>query len=169
MSGTMRSAVESWATKLWAGEGILVVLFFNCITKNVLKILYVSCSNLSCLSSFWSLCFIGMTSKDASLRESSYVLTFSIQFTHSKLHSGVFTGYLGSCAANGNEMPKTRWWEHFPMCLLLTRIIRETWEQPWSAARPEEKGKWSFRPIADQAPLFYTSGACFENIKPFNI
>lgn len=105
-------------------------VIFNYITKDVLNILYVFCSNLGCLSSFWSLCFIGMTSKDTSLRESSYILTFSIQFTHSELHSGGFTGYLESCTANGSEMPKMRWWELFPVCLVLTRRIRETWQQP---------------------------------------
>lgn len=64
-----------------------------------------------------------------SLRESSYILTFSIKFTHSELHSGGFPDSLGGCTTSYvSEMPK-RSNKNLSMYVLLTRRIRATWYQ----------------------------------------
>lgn len=158
----MRSSVVSWATKLWVGERILGSVIFICITEGALNILCVFCSNLSRLSLFWSLWFIWMPSKDA--------LWGSLHtFWHlaSNLHSLNCTLEVSLTLQEAVLLvmwdAKEEWWEHLPISFWL--------EVEWCdiKLKDSKKGKWSFSHITNRMLLFYTSGACFRNIKLCNV
>lgn len=130
-------SVVSRATKLWVGERLLGSVIFICISEDAWNILCVFCSYLSCLSSFWSLWFIGMTSKML-LRESSYILTFSIKFAHSELHPGGFPGSLGGCTTSYvSEMPK-RSDENICLCISFWLEVLEQHDIKLRASRKRQ-------------------------------